>query len=94
MMTSNVIAREDAKKPVTASDEEDFSEKETFISLSSKKELLYNTYIPEETVQSSPADKSNKRSYPHFINNSNPPFFRCLDKINKWSAVCMEFTVA
>ena len=58
---SKVNAREDAKKPVTASDTEAFSEKETFISLSSKKELLYNTYIPEETVQSSPVDKSNKK---------------------------------
>ena len=56
-----MIAREDAKKPVTARDDEDFSEKETFISLSSKKELLYNTYIPEETVQSSPVDKSSEK---------------------------------
>lgn len=41
---SNVIAREDAKKPVTARDEEDFSEKETFISLSSKKNKLSTVY--------------------------------------------------
>ena len=58
---SKVNAREDNEKPVTASNEEDFPEKETFISLSSKKELLYNTYIPEETVQSSPVDKSNEK---------------------------------
>ena len=38
MIMSKVIAREDVQKPVTARDAEDFSEKETFISLSSKKE--------------------------------------------------------
>jgi len=91
---SKVIAREDAKKPVTASNAEDFSEKETFISLSSKKELLHNTYIPEKPSNHHLWISLIKRRYPQFINNSNPPFFQCLDKTNKWSAVCMEFIEA
>lgn len=90
---SNVIAREDAEKPVTASKEEDYSEKETFISLSSKKELLYNTYTPEETVQSHPVDKSNKKKISTIYQLFKTTFL-CLDKINKWLAVCMEFIVA
>lgn len=59
-----LTVREDAKKVVIASDDPTNLEKETDISLISKKELLHNTYSSEEIVAVHPVDNFPEKKIP------------------------------